>query len=227
MQLKRRVMDPRARDDISEALAFNIPTDPDAQGQRGHYRFVPQYIYNYYPTGLRERVYGPHSRELVGVTRYYPRCSPPVAIDFEPPHPDPWFREEKLQFFLEQGIAYVPITLRDQLTAEAFVERVEAAKRLAVVAKTEAAELKSLASVGQDIESWLQDPGLTADIDKEVLEVLQRENEARGKPLTGGARTRHLAHVKTRIIMQLREDLKRGRLMDPFQRHRQSAPSPQ
>jgi len=33
MQLKRRVMDPRLLDEISEALAFNLPTDTvDGQG---------------------------------------------------------------------------------------------------------------------------------------------------------------------------------------------------
>ncbi len=225
MQLKRRVMDPRAKDEISEALAFDMQTDPDAQGRRGTYRFVPQYIYTYYPKGLRERCFSTHSRELVGVTRFYPRTTPPLVIDFEPPYPEPWFRDEKLQFFLEQGIAYVAITLKDQLSTEAFIERVEAAKRMAQAAKNEAAELQTLASV--DTEGWLQDPALIQSIDAEAVEVLQRETEARGRPIFGVARLRRLASIKTQLIKTLREDMKRGRVVDPLRRHREPAPTAQ
>ena len=186
---------------------------------------MPQYIYNYYPKGLRERCVGPHSRNLIGVTRFYPRAQPPVVIDFEPPPPEPWYREEKLQFFLEQGVAYVPILLRDQLSTEAFMERVDAAKRMALAGKAESQELAALAGVGvgKDVETWLQDPALVASIDAEVLEVLQHETEARGKPIFGIARLRRLATIKTLLIQKLREDMKRGRVVDPFQRHRQPA----
>lgn len=222
MILKRRVMDPRQKDEMSEALAYDQPTDDG-----GTYWFVPQYIYNYYPNGLRERCVGPHSRNLIGVTRYYPRAQPPVVIDFEPPPPEPWYREEKLQFFLEQGIAYVPILLRDQLSTEAFMERVDAAKRMALAGKVESQELAVLASVGKDVETWLQDPALVSSIDAEVLEVLQHETEARGKPIFGIARLRRLATIKTLLIQKLREDMKRGRVVDPFQRHRQPAAAAQ
>jgi len=222
MILKRRVMDPRQKDEMSEALAFEQPTDDG-----GTYWFVPQYVYNYYPKGLRERCVGPHSRNLIGVTRFYPRAQPPVVIDFEPPPPEPWYREEKLQFFLEQGVAYVPILLRDQLSTEAFMERVDAAKRMALAGKVESQELAVLASVGKDVETWLQDPALVASIDAEVLEVLQHETQARGKPIFGIARLRRLATIKTLLIQKLREDMKRGRVVDPFQRHRQPAAAAQ
>lgn len=227
MQLKRRVMDPRLKDEISEALAFDVPTDNrDGQGNIIKYRFVPQYVFNHYPKGLRERIYGPHSRELVGVTRFYPRSEPPIVIDFEPAYPDPWFREQKLQFFLEQGIAYVPITLKDALTVEAFQERVEAAKRMAIAGRQEAAELQALAGV-TDVEEWLQKPDVVASIDKETLEVLKQENEKRGKPITGVARTQRLATIKTAIIQHLREDMRRGRVVDPLKRHPEPASAAQ
>jgi len=230
MQLKRRVMDPRLKDEISEALAFNLPTETfDGQGRPVMYRFVPQYVVNYYAKGLRERIYGPHSRELVGVTRFYPRCQPPVIIDFEPPHPDPWFREQKLQFFLEQGIAYVPITLKDVLTTEAFLERVEAARRMASAGRQEAAELQAMAGVGRgrDVEEWLQTPEVIASIDTETLEVLRRETEASGKLLFGVARVNRLATIKTRIIQKLREDMRCGRIVDPLDRHHEPASAAQ
>jgi hypothetical protein len=230
MQLKRRVMDPRAADDISEALAFDQPTDAlDGQGRRIMYRFVPQYVSNYYPKGLRERIYGPHSRELVGVTRFYPRCEPPVVIDFEPPPPDPWFREEKLQFFLEQGIAYVPITLKDVLSTEAFVERVDAAKRMAQAGKAEAVELQTLAGIGKDVETWLQTPEIVASLDREALDVLAEETieKRKGRPLTGVARLSRLATIKTQLVKQLREDLRSGRVVDPLKRHGEPASAAQ
>jgi hypothetical protein len=227
MQLKRRVMDPKLKDEISEVLAYQQPSDPDAPGGPTSFRVVPHYIFNHYPKGLRERCFGPHSRDLVGVTRFYPRLTPPVVIDFEPPPPDPWFRDEKLQFFSEQGIAYVPLTLRDALTVEAFAERVEAARRLAVTVRQESSELAALAGVGKDVESWMQDPVLVASIDAEVVALLEQETESRGKPLFGAARLRRLAAIKTRIIRKLREDLKRGRIVDPLQRHREPASAAQ
>jgi hypothetical protein len=184
MILKRRVMDPRQKDEMSEALAYDQPTDDG-----GTYWFVPQYIYNYYPNGLRERCVGPHSRNLIGVTRYYPRAQPPVVIDFEPPPPEPWYREEKLQFFLEQGIAYVPILLRDQLSTEAFMERVDAAKRMALAGKAESQELAVLASVGKDVETWLQDPALVSSIDAEVLEAAGDHQDAADPEAAGGYET--------------------------------------
>jgi hypothetical protein len=226
MILKRRVMDPRVLDEMSEALAFNVPTDAlDGQGHRILYRFVPQYVFNHYPKGLRERCYGPHSRALVGVTRFYPRCEPPVVVDFEPPPPDPWFRDEKLQFFLERGIAYVPITLRDVLTTEAFIERVHAAQRMATAGKAETDELRVLASVGRDVEQWLQEPDVVASLDRETLEVLADENvrKRRGRPLTGVARLARLATIKTQLVKQLREDMRCGRVVDPLKRHHEPA----
>lgn len=227
MQLKRRVMDPRAKDDISEVLAFEQASDPDAPGGPTTFRVVPHYIYNYYPKGLRERCVGPHSRDLIGVTRYYPRLDPPVVIDFEPAPPDPWYRDEKLQFFSEQGIAYVPLTLRDALSEDAFMERVEAARRLAITVKRESLDLATLSGVGKDVESWMQDPALVASIDAEVLDVLEAETAARGRPLFGAVRLRRLAAIKTRIIKQLREDMKRGRVVDPLRRHREPASAAQ
>lgn len=232
MQLKRRVMDPRAKDEISDALAFEEKTDPDANGVRSSYTVVPGYIYNHYPKGLRERCLGPHTKDLVGVTRFYPRCDPKVVIDFEPPHPDPWFREEKLQFFLEQGIAYVPIYLNDTLTTEAFKERVEAARRMARSGHQESMELKALAKAAREelqpgVEDWLNDPALMASLDAEAGALLAKEFEARGRPWFGVAKTRRLQTIKTQLIQKLREDLKRGRLVDPFDRHRQPASTAQ
>lgn len=220
MLLKRRVMDSRQRDEISEALAETKYDD-----NKQPYTVVPSYRFNYYPPGLRERILGTHSKQLVGVTRHYLTLSPEVIVDFEPNYPDKWYYDEKAAFFGERGLVYVPVALNAKYTEDEFKLLVESCRSLALSAKAEFAERTELAKGHVHVEDWMQDPALVAEMDAEAVRTLEADLAKTPRSLHGAARAKFLGKIKKGIVDALREDLKRGRLVDPFDRYRQPAPS--
>lgn len=88
-----------------------------------------RYATPYYPPGLTAETVGPQSRVPVGVTRYYFLATPPVIVDFEPSPLDDvpqMFCEQKRRWAHRHGAVYVPIFLREKLTAEEFRARLTA-----------------------------------------------------------------------------------------------------
>lgn len=220
MLLKPRVMDHRAKDEISEALAVTVAL-PERPGAT--YRDVPSYIYHYAPTDLRDRCLGPHAKQLVRVSRFYPKLTPPVVVDFEPPPPEKWFVDEKRAYFGERGIAYVPIALRDKYDEDGFKAYVESCREVAVLAAREHRQQRALKAAQKDVEEWLQDPELMKLVDDEAVEVLRKELAERPRGINGNAKHKFLTRVKKEILLKIRKDLKHGRLVDPLDRYRQPA----
>jgi hypothetical protein len=90
------------------------------------------YATPYYNRDLRDAVLGPHSRQLVPVTRCYMLLKPPVIVDFEPQAVEgPFWVDQKRGYFHARGIAFVPVFLGERLTKEQFAGRVREARRLA------------------------------------------------------------------------------------------------
>lgn len=220
MILKHRVMDPKQLDEISEALAYTeTPLDGAGKPTGEPYRVVPVYIYHWYPNGLRERTAGPHSRDRVGMTRYYPTLDPRVVIDFEPAPPERWYAEEKRQFCFEKGIVYLPIGLNERMDEAGFAERLKAAKDLLHRMTTEGGEDSALKDAEKGVEDWLLEPALMALLDAKALRDV--EEEFRGRKLFGGARNKVLKRKKQELIEQLRAGLKSGRIVDPYECYRE------
>lgn len=87
---------------------------------------TPVYAERHYDRGLTEQLLGKHSTNLVPVSRFYLRLTPPVVVDFEPvPGDGRFWSDEKRAYFNARGIVYVPIYLQDRLTAEDFKSRVQ------------------------------------------------------------------------------------------------------
>ena len=200
MLLKARVMDPGRRDDISEVLA-----DVTAVGEL---RTVPVYMVNYYPDGLKAVTLGPNSKNLVGVSRYYPRLDPKVVVDFEPAPPDPWFHDEKARFFLERGILYLPIALQDKLTEAEFATRYQEAKmRLDRGLVDQRDTARETAAV--EVEDILQDPKLQEALDARARWEAEQELMQRNKPRPrGAALTAIVARHKRALLGEVRRKLK-------------------
>lgn len=216
MMLKPRVMDTRQKDEISEALAYDVKNDA---GQE--YRVVPAYLYNWYPPGLKERTVGPNSRLLIPMTRYYPTMDPPVVVDFEPAPPDPWYLEEKRRFCLEKKIVYVAIGIHEKMNEDGFKERVKAAQDAMEEGHTEIREDRALASI--TVEDWLQSPELTATLNAESLRRLADEQKVSGKFYRGVSKEHVLRRIKQQLVDELRSGLKNGSIVDPLERYRQPA----
>lgn len=210
MLLKRRVMDPRQQDDISEALAVTHPAVDGAPA----WREVPAYLHNWYPAGLRERTVGPHSRELVGITRFYPTLKPKVAVDFEPAPPELFYEDEKRRFCAEQHVVYIPIYIGDRLTVAEFKARYDAAKDMADRRWSSLLEDRALAEV--TVEQWMQTPELLAAIDAECLRLCAVEEETSGKCYRGVARKAVLGRIKRDLLDELRRKMKNGTVKDPL-----------
>jgi len=225
MTLKARVMDPRAADDISDALkdlTFTPRTvdgrveTPEEQVQR---RKAPLgYFVNYYPAGLRERAVGPHSRDLVPISRYYPTLKPPVAVDFEPAPPDPWFLEVKQQFFYERGVIYFPIHLTDRLTPQQFTERYQDLARALV---SRVSRHDETVVQGVEVEGVLAHPDFVKLIDARARQLADGVADRTGRTLRGAARTHTLKRLKLEVIARLRAQLRHG--MDRDECYRQFA----
>lgn len=184
----RTGLSPRS-DEISEVL-----------GSPGHFR-------RYYFKGLRELCLGEHSKELVGVSRYYPMEDQredtagnilpkrvPVVVDFEPqPTEDKMYLEEKRKFFMEAGIVYIPIFLRDNLTKEQFLDRYEEEKANLIRGYREALEDQSLES---EKIPFFTDETIMASIDALALERVT----ALG--LRGAAKIKRLKREKEALLRE-------------------------
>ena len=160
----------------------------------------PYYATPYYDKILRDAVLGPHSRQLVPVTRYYLLLKPPVVVDFEPQLGEGlFFVDEKRRFFHARGIPYVPVFIGERLTPAQFGQRVREARRLAeegpVVAKEDAA-LRSA-----DPPPDRLPPPVIMQIDREAMTILAAD--IRDNPnLRGGSRMKRLAAIKRRLIAE-------------------------
>jgi hypothetical protein len=68
-----------------------------------------QFFERYYVRELRDHLLGPHSPQLLGVSRFYLLLKPPIVVDFEPnPGEGKSSVDEKRAFFTKRGIIYVP-----------------------------------------------------------------------------------------------------------------------
>jgi hypothetical protein len=219
MMLKHRVMDPKMRDDISEALAYTQEPEAGSPGQP--HRVGPAYMHNYYPAGLKERTVGPNSRQLVPVTRYYPMLKPKVIVDFEPAPPDQFWEAEKRQYCIEHGIVYVPIWLGDKMTEDEFRARVASARQTMEHGLSVLNENRALASI--TIEDWIQSPELMAAMDRHALRLLSAEEKESGKCFRGVAKHAVLRRIKQQLVDELRRGMKNGSIVDPLDRYREPA----
>jgi len=222
MQLKRRVMDPKERDDIDLALTY----EERPEGGKPH-MVTPAYLFNYYPPGLKERTIGANARGLVGVTRYYPMLTPKVVIDFEPAPGVNFWEDEKRRYFTEKRIVYFPIHLGDRMKIEEFKERLKAATELMYRVQAEGLENSALKAAEVGVEDWLLRPDLMALVDARAMREVDEESKAQNKRLYGAARTIVIGHRKRALLQELRDGLKNGRIVDPFECYREPAASPQ
>lgn len=203
MLLKPRIMDPKRRDDISEALlAICGP-------QNGGPQATPAYMVNWYPEGLRERTLGPHSKKLTGVSRYYPTLSPKVVVDFEPAHPDKWYHDEKVQFFAERNILYIAITLQDRLTEEEFTARYKDRKQALDRFRADGLEQAALDGATL-VEHTLADETVSLLIDKLATQRAKAVRDRFGRPLGGAALQQRLKAHKQAIVAEYRKKLRHG-----------------
>ena len=216
MHLRQRVMDPHRKDDITEALLKatgmvkeGVETPPQ-----------PGYAVPWYPPGLRDRTLGPHSKQLVPITRYYPTLNPPVAIDFEPAPPDKWFHDEKLKLCCERGIVYIPLALNDKLTEEQFIVRYKDARHLLdrseavqkeVATQEQALEKMSytdpLVYVEQQLESNEQ---LRFACQRLGIERAEIERDRLDRPFGGAILRRKIGQHTATVYEQVRRRLKNG-----------------
>lgn len=164
------------------------------------------YMQNYYPKDLRDRLLGPHSTQLVGVSRFYLRTTPKTIVDFEPsPLDGKFFVEEKRQFFMAQGIAYIPVFLIDRLTKEAFAERAKTEIAAATAGHQDVLEDRVFEAI--DIEAMLTQPEVSAAINAKALARADARTNVKG-----AARLALLARFKREITAELRQKAKDGRL---------------
>lgn len=227
MQLKQRVMDPRQRDDISEALAYmEQPRDGEGNPSGEPYRVVPSYFHNYYPKGLKEQTVGENSRQHVGVTRFYPTLKPRVVVDFEPAPPEKFWEDEKRRLFVAEGIVYVPIHLGDRMDEAGFKERVAAATTLMQETQTYLHENAALKEPELSVEGWLCQPELMALLDARALREVEDEIKA-GKRLFGVAKHYAIRTRKEALLRDLRDGLRSNRIVDPYECYREPASTPE
>lgn len=182
----------------------------------------PHYAERYYPDGLKAVTVGPHSLDLVSVSRFYMGAKPPVVVDFEPsPLEGKFWLEEKQKFFWERGIVYVAVLLKERLSSAQFAERFKGERDNLLLGRATIADDKALKAITVDdviahlppdrtVEDVLKHPASQLWIDKESLRRL--EVKIGDKRITGGARTNMLRVVKRQVIEDLREKVKRGRM---------------
>jgi hypothetical protein len=176
----------------------------------------------YYPNGLKLVTVGPHSLDLVSVSRFYMHLRPQVVVDFEPSPLDEkfWF-DEKQKFFFERGIVYVPVYLKERLMPAQFLARYKECRDNLLLGKAVINDNKALAAVtveeviqhlppDRTVEDVLKHPASQQWIDIESLRRLDAKIGT--KKITGGARTNMLRAVKRQVIEDLREKVKRGRM---------------
>jgi len=182
----------------------------------------PHFAERYYPNGLKDVTVGPHSLDLVSVSRFYLHLKPPVVVDFEPSPLDAKFwLDEKRKFFFERGIVYVPVFLKERLMSAQFSARYKEERDNLLLGKAVINDDAALKAVTVDaviqhlppdrtVEDVLKHPASQQWIDIESLRRL--EVKIGTKKITGGARTNMLRAVKRQVIEDLREKVKRGRM---------------
>jgi hypothetical protein len=83
-----------------------------------------RYMTPHYPAGLSEACVGPFERRTVGVTRFYRWRTPQLVVDYEPaPVQGRFYVEAKRKFFMERGVVFVPVFLKERLTRAEFEKR--------------------------------------------------------------------------------------------------------
>jgi hypothetical protein len=165
-----------------------------------------RYAERFYFPELRTRVLGAHSRELIGVSRYYLLLRPPVVVDFEPsPLEGKFYLDEKRRFLGERGVVYVPIFLRERLTPLEFRRRLNESRQIMEAISRVAKEDAALAAATQ-----LAPTHSDACLDHAALRVLA----ATGPNLRGSARCRALARIRREFAAA---SVRLGRLPDMFQ----------
>ena len=207
MDLRERVLDPSRKDEISEVLDTLVLRTEGATTYPG----PPVYMMNYYPPGLRERTLGPHSNNLVGVSRYYPTVVPKVVVDFEPQKPEKWWFEEKVRFFFELGILYFPIHLYERLTAEQFGARYRDLKHALDRQNTDASEEAAL-SAATWVETVLAEPEVLQLVDRCAQVRADDDRDPMGRTYGGAVRLRKLEQHKRDIVDAYRNRLRHGDL---------------
>ncbi len=184
----------------------------------------PHYALNYYPNGLKDVTVGPHSLDLVSVSRFYMHAK--VVVDFEPsPLEAKFWIDEKRKFFFERSIVYVPIMLGERLTGAQFAERLKEEKDALALGRGVVSENRALNAVTVDeviqylppdrtVEEVLRHPVTQKYIDTESLRIMHERLKT--KRVTGGARENMLKAIKRQVIEDLREKVKRGRMGSEF-----------
>lgn len=156
------------------------------------------YASRYYWRTLRDQILGVHSGDLVGVSRYYLTLKPTVVVDFEPVPPEKFYVEEKRRFFLKKGIVYIPIFLGQRLSKEQFEALSKQEHEILVRGFREAIQDSTLLSTRELKDPMFKDPTVLQWIDSESLRRLKE------KKLKGAAANKHLPHIVTEVVNELR-----------------------
>jgi hypothetical protein len=172
----------------------------------------PHYLTPYYDKALRDAILGPHARDLVPVTRYYPSLKPPVVVDFEPQH-DKFFVDQKRHHFMVLGVVYIPVFLGERLTKEQFAERVKREREITKVGNRQLADDLLLETV--EVDHLFEDPDLHAAIKREALVRLEKLEKLTLKnkfypKFRGFARTKKLEKLVAEVTDEFREQVRHG-----------------
>ena len=193
------------RDEISEAL--------------GDVR----YAQNWYPPGLKQSTVGPHSFDMVSVSRHYFLLKPAVIVDFEPsPLDAKMWLDEKRKWCFEQGIMYIPIMLGERLSGEQFKARVEEERAFLLSGRRHSRDLAAMAAVlpievlqnlpqDRTVEDVLTHPAAIKWIDDETMRRFNTQHGTR-RELRGAARSTVIERIKRTVIEDVRERVKHGRM---------------
>lgn len=166
-----------------------------------------KYLQPWYPDDLTLALLGPLAKDPIRISRLYLMVDPKVAVDYEPDPRDERFRvDEKRQWCLSKGIAYVPIYFNDALTVDEFALRLAEAKRLLT-----ADHLEQRIEAARVVEEprLAEDPDVALYIRREALRRLD-EGLAAGKQWRGASRTSMLRRFTKDISDEILQRYPRG-----------------
>lgn len=165
------------------------------------------YLTPYYDKALRDLVLGPHSPELVAVTRFYPTLTPQVVVDFEP-QDGKFYVEAKRRYFTPKGVVYIPVFLGERLTKEQFAERAKREYELTQLGKMQAGDDFAMQIV--NVDHLFDDPDLQRAIKTETIRRFGLLEKVRMRKFIGATRAKVMQRLTAEVSDEFREKVQHG-----------------